>query len=56
MPCIYRNTGRKKPDFLATVDVNPQSPRYCQVPNALSQPGKQLSACPPLSPKLLARY
>uniref|UniRef100_A0A8B9SA47 Methanethiol oxidase n=1 Tax=Apteryx owenii TaxID=8824 RepID=A0A8B9SA47_APTOW len=30
VPCIYRNTGRKKPDFLATVDVNPKSPHYCQ--------------------------
>lgn len=37
VPCIYRNTGRKKPDFLATVDVDPKSPHYCQVPNALSR-------------------
>lgn len=36
MPCIYRNTGSNKPDFLATVDVNPESPNYCQVPSASS--------------------
>ncbi|XP_062489847.1 methanethiol oxidase-like isoform X1 [Pezoporus occidentalis] len=38
VPCIYRNTGRKKPDFLATVDVNPQSPHYCQVIHRLPMP------------------
>ncbi|NXI04681.1 SBP1A oxidase, partial [Pachycephala philippinensis] len=32
VPCIYRNTGRKIPDFLATVDVDPKSPCYSQVP------------------------
>ncbi|XP_015472191.1 methanethiol oxidase isoform X2 [Parus major] len=31
LPCIYRNTGINIPDFLATVDVDPQSPQYCQV-------------------------
>ncbi|POI24387.1 hypothetical protein CIB84_011863 [Bambusicola thoracicus] len=31
LPCIYRNTGIQKPDYLATVDVNPKSPHYCQV-------------------------
>ncbi|XP_069506431.1 methanethiol oxidase-like isoform X1 [Ambystoma mexicanum] len=29
--CIYRNTGIEKPDFLATVDVDPESPTYSQV-------------------------
>ncbi|XP_027487972.1 methanethiol oxidase-like [Corapipo altera] len=32
LPCIYRNTGIQKPDYLATVDVDPKSPHYCQVP------------------------
>ncbi|KAK2543476.1 hypothetical protein Q9966_002860 [Columba livia] len=38
VPCIYRNTGRQKPDFLATVDVDPASPRYCQVIYRLPMP------------------
>ncbi|NXT74651.1 SBP1 oxidase, partial [Zapornia atra] len=38
VPCIYRNTGRQKPDFLATVDVNPVSPQYCQVIHRLPMP------------------
>lgn len=44
LPCIYRNTGVGKPDYLATVDVNPVSPHYCQVepavlPRSLSRGG-----------------
>uniref|UniRef100_A0AAZ3NWA7 Methanethiol oxidase n=1 Tax=Oncorhynchus tshawytscha TaxID=74940 RepID=A0AAZ3NWA7_ONCTS len=31
LPCIYRNTGIQKPDYLATVDVDPKSPTYCQI-------------------------
>lgn len=31
LPCIYRNTGTLKPDYLATVDVEPGSPTYSQV-------------------------
>ncbi|XP_044131996.1 methanethiol oxidase [Bufo gargarizans] len=31
VPCIYRNTGIKKPDYLSTVDVNPESAQYSQV-------------------------
>lgn len=31
MPCIYRNTGIEAPDYLATVDIDPKSPQYCQV-------------------------
>uniref|UniRef100_A0A8B9DG77 Methanethiol oxidase n=1 Tax=Anser cygnoides TaxID=8845 RepID=A0A8B9DG77_ANSCY len=38
VPCIYRNTGRNQPDFLATVDVNPESPNYCQVIHRLPMP------------------
>ncbi|KAK1895716.1 Methanethiol oxidase [Dissostichus eleginoides] len=29
LPCIYCNTGILKPDYLATVDVDPKSPSYC---------------------------
>ena len=31
IPCIYRNTETKKPDFLATIDCNPSSPDYGKV-------------------------
>ncbi|XP_029436590.1 methanethiol oxidase isoform X1 [Rhinatrema bivittatum] len=31
LPCIHRNTPIKKPDYLATVDVDPKSPTYSQV-------------------------
>ena len=31
VPCIYNNTGIKKPDYLATVDVDPLSPDYGKV-------------------------
>lgn len=31
LPCIYRNTEIQKPDYLATVDVNPKSPTYGKV-------------------------
>lgn len=34
LPCIYRNTGIEAPDYLATVDVDPKSPQYCQVGGA----------------------
>lgn len=34
LPCIYRNTGIEAPDYLATVDVDPRSPQYCQVGGA----------------------
>lgn len=29
--CTYRETGIDQPDFLATIDLNPRSPYYCQV-------------------------
>ncbi|XP_077048070.1 methanethiol oxidase isoform X3 [Agelaius phoeniceus] len=38
LPCIYRNTGIGIPDFLATVDVDPKSPQYCQVIHRLPMP------------------
>ncbi|XP_031949364.1 methanethiol oxidase-like isoform X5 [Corvus moneduloides] len=38
VPCIYRNTGKKIPDFLATVDVDPKSPCYSQVIHRLPMP------------------
>ncbi|KFP89655.1 Selenium-binding protein 1-A, partial [Apaloderma vittatum] len=38
VPCIYRNTGIEKPDYLATVDVDPKSPHYCQVIHRLPMP------------------
>ncbi|XP_010139441.1 PREDICTED: selenium-binding protein 1 [Buceros rhinoceros silvestris] len=38
LPCIYRNTGVEKPDYLATVDVDPASPHYCQVIHRLPMP------------------
>uniref|UniRef100_A0A672FTK7 Methanethiol oxidase n=1 Tax=Salarias fasciatus TaxID=181472 RepID=A0A672FTK7_SALFA len=31
LPCIYRNTASVRPDYLATVDVLPSSPTYCQM-------------------------
>ncbi|NWR39221.1 SBP1A oxidase, partial [Tachuris rubrigastra] len=41
LPCIYRNTGIQKPDYLATVDVDPKSPHYCQVIHRLPMPNLQ---------------
>ncbi|KAF5185141.1 Selenium-binding protein [Thalictrum thalictroides] len=29
--CVYSGTGRQKPDYLATVDADPNSPTYSQV-------------------------
>ncbi|KAK7886196.1 hypothetical protein WMY93_025817 [Mugilogobius chulae] len=31
LPCIYRNTEILKPDYLSTVDVDPDSKTYCQM-------------------------
>ncbi|XP_073465264.1 methanethiol oxidase-like isoform X2 [Aquarana catesbeiana] len=36
--CIYRNTGINKPDYLATVDVDPKSPHYSKVIHRLPMP------------------
>ncbi|XP_062961701.1 methanethiol oxidase isoform X3 [Cynocephalus volans] len=38
LPCIYRNTGIEAPDYLATVDIDPKSPQYCQVIHRLPMP------------------
>uniref|UniRef100_A0AAY4E6B8 Methanethiol oxidase n=1 Tax=Denticeps clupeoides TaxID=299321 RepID=A0AAY4E6B8_9TELE len=38
LPCIYRNTDILKPDYLATVDVDPKSPNYCKVIHRLPMP------------------
>ena len=31
LPCILSNTGIQKPDYLTTVDADPDSPNYSQV-------------------------
>ncbi|XP_022529634.1 methanethiol oxidase [Astyanax mexicanus] len=38
VPCIYRNTEVRKPDYLATVNVDPKSPNYCKVIHRLPMP------------------
>lgn len=38
LPCIYRNTDTLKPDYLATVDVDPKSSTYCQVEGVRPSP------------------
>ncbi|XP_053744133.1 methanethiol oxidase [Synchiropus splendidus] len=38
LPCIYRNTDILKPDYLATVDVDPKSSTFCQVIHRLPMP------------------
>uniref|UniRef100_A0AAQ5YD12 Methanethiol oxidase n=1 Tax=Amphiprion ocellaris TaxID=80972 RepID=A0AAQ5YD12_AMPOC len=38
LPCIYRSTEILKPDYLATVDVDPKSPTYSQVIHRLPMP------------------
>ncbi|KAJ7393994.1 Methanethiol oxidase [Desmophyllum pertusum] len=40
LPCIRTNTGIDKPDYLATVDVNPRSTTYSKVIHRLSVPYK----------------
>ncbi len=36
--CIYSGTGKGKPDYLATVDVDPSSPSYSKVIHRLPVP------------------
>ena len=36
---IYTGTGIQKPDYLATVDVDPESPTYSEVIHRLEMPG-----------------
>uniref|UniRef100_A0A8D0G5I4 Methanethiol oxidase n=1 Tax=Sphenodon punctatus TaxID=8508 RepID=A0A8D0G5I4_SPHPU len=38
VPCILTGTGTQQPDYLATVDVDPNSPCYCQVIHRLPMP------------------
>ncbi|NXM78682.1 SBP1 oxidase, partial [Serilophus lunatus] len=38
LPCISRSPGKENPDYLATVDVDPTSPTYCQVIHRLPMP------------------
>lgn len=40
IPCIYRNTPVKEPDYLATVDMDEQSPTFCQIINRLEMPNQ----------------
>uniref|UniRef100_A0A670ZK71 Methanethiol oxidase n=1 Tax=Pseudonaja textilis TaxID=8673 RepID=A0A670ZK71_PSETE len=36
--CVLTKTGTQMPDYLATVDVDPKSPTYCQVIHRLQMP------------------
>ncbi|XP_032090149.1 methanethiol oxidase-like [Thamnophis elegans] len=36
--CVLTRTGTQMPDYLATVDVDPKSPTYCQVIHRLQMP------------------
>src|SRR6476661_348549 len=36
---LYIGTGIQKPDYLATIDADPQSPTYSQVISRLEMPG-----------------
>lgn len=50
LPCIYRNTDTLKPDYLATVDVDPKSSTYCQVEGVrLSPAGTSRQTVGPLA-------
>ncbi|KAK1294705.1 Selenium-binding protein 1 [Acorus calamus] len=36
--CVYNGTGKQKPDYLATVDLDPNSPTYSKVIHRLPMP------------------
>ncbi|KAI3973112.1 hypothetical protein MKX01_019770 [Papaver californicum] len=36
--CVYSGTGREKPDYLATVDVDPSSPSYSKIIHRMPVP------------------
>ena len=36
---LYTGTGIQKPDYLATIDADPESPTYSQVIHRLEMPG-----------------
>ena len=38
VPAIYTNTSVKKPDYLATVDIDPESPTFCKILHKLPMP------------------
>nr|XP_060614055.1 methanethiol oxidase-like [Anolis sagrei ordinatus] len=38
VPCILTGTESRQPDYLATVDVDPESPCYCKVIHRLQMP------------------
>ncbi|XP_010182066.1 PREDICTED: selenium-binding protein 1-like, partial [Mesitornis unicolor] len=41
VPCTYRGTCIDEPDYLATIDINPRSPYYCQVIYRLPMPNRK---------------
>ena len=41
LPCIHSNTGIAKPDYLATVDVDPESSSYGQVSSKARDEGEE---------------
>ena len=45
MTCTYRETCVEQPDFLATIDLNPRSPCYCQVPVSLQRLPGMVPSC-----------
>jgi len=38
IPCIYRNTPIEAPDYLATIDMDEDSPTFCQIVHRLEMP------------------
>lgn len=50
LPCIYRNTNTLKPDYLATVDVDPKSSTYCKVEVITHNPSLLLDLQPDVFP------
>ena len=38
IPAIYTGTEVEKPDYLATVDADPESPSFCQIIHKLPMP------------------
>ena len=40
---IYTGTGIQKPDYLATVDADPESPTYSQVIHRLEMPASEMN-------------
>ena len=38
VPAIYTGTSVKKPDYLATVDIDSESPTFCKIIHKLPMP------------------